>query len=485
MKVNNKNCGVSNSNIEVECPKCGTALNASPDQAGTDAECPCCGITLRIPTTALSAAPPCESSQQEDEPGGIIVVENTFGGQLGRIVRLCVFLAILVLAYKILTFQPDTGSSPLQKLSDSASSLSHAFGEMRFFTSKNEIAARAAFQDYHAALDEGDYPRAIEHLKTVDSLIPDAKTKTSFWNHVSKNQGEIGALTILLSCRQCGASGQCADCTGTGLCAQCGGGGVCPDCNGVNSRTTSPCGTCDNHLCRICKGRGVVYCKRCQGFLKIDCPKCGGSGNLLVSSKIPCTACEGKGYKVGLRNGTKNNVMIVCIRCNGKKYEEVSSLEKCTSCGHSGRMVCPDCLGNRNCPNCNGNGRKAEPCQVCGGTGIAETVCRSCNGKATCAGCTGSGTCAVCHGDKRCRDCGGRGLVDCMELPVSMRWISLGHGIWHAGAEGAAPVKLDADASDQVVVNGRKVSVPRPGINEVVVVVDAMPQGRFKFLGAE
>jgi hypothetical protein len=69
-----------------------------------------------------------------------------------------------------------------------------------------------------------------------------------------------------------------------------------------------------------------------------------------------------------------------------------------------------------------------------------------------------------------------------MELPVSMGWISLERGIWHDRGDGSMPVKLEVDASGQVVVHGKKVPVPAPGINEVVVVFDAMPQARFTFL---
>ena len=93
------------------------------------------------------------------------------------------------------------------------------------------------------------------------------------------------------------------------------------------------------------------------------------------------------------------------------------------------RSGCVVCKGNITitCQGCRGSGLatshetgevyEGEPCNHCGGTGIA--TCDQCGGAGgyTCMNCNGTGkmtlgdSCILCHGDKNCTTCGGTGKV--------------------------------------------------------------------------
>ena len=124
-------------------------------------------------------------------------------------------------------------------------------------------------------------------------------------------------------------------------------------------------------------------------------------------AKEDCEACGGTG---------------VCPECGG-------GITTCKRCGGTLRETCVVCKGNITitCQGCRGSGLatshetgevyEGEPCNHCGGTGIA--TCDQCGGAGgyTCMNCNGTGkmtlgdSCILCHGDKNCTTCGGTGKV--------------------------------------------------------------------------
>lgn len=123
--------------------------------------------------------------------------------------------------------------------------------------------------------------------------------------------------------------------------------------------------------------------------------------------KEDCEACGGTG---------------VCPECGG-------GITTCKRCGGTLRETCVVCKGNITitCQGCRGSGLatshetgevyEGEPCNHCGGTGIA--TCDQCGGAGgyTCLTCNGTGkmtlgdSCILCHGGKSCTTCGGTGKV--------------------------------------------------------------------------
>lgn len=81
------------------------------------------------------------------------------------------------------------------------------------------------------------------------------------------------------------------------------------------------------------------------------------------------------------------------------------------------KVTCPDCGGDKLCPNCHGSGTGCKTCNgtgqyicsICGGSG----TCEICNGSGNCYSCNGTGykKCLYCNGDKSCHVCDGRGVI--------------------------------------------------------------------------
>ena len=90
--------------------------------------------------------------------------------------------------------------------------------------------------------------------------------------------------------------------------------------------------------------------------MKKACPKCGGTGSIVVDTKI-CEACDGTGYvdTFEMKNhfkGVNSNARakfdldadqdVPCEVCNGKGIVDVT--EDCPYCNGTGEItVCNDC----------------------------------------------------------------------------------------------------------------------------------------------
>jgi len=121
-----------------------------------------------------------------------------------------------------------------------------------------------------------------------------------------------------------------------------------------------------------------------------NCPKCKGSGYLVLPSKmgtggIKCTACDGTGI-LQKKDKEKEYKDTLCQKCNGTG---IFKGKKCSTCNGRGRMLDEENakqtkkqslkqkVNDLKCPKCNGTGWKVKPvngkdgvkCQRCGGTG--------------------------------------------------------------------------------------------------------------------
>ncbi len=151
-----------------------------------------------------------------------------------------------------------------------------------------------------------------------------------------------------------------------------------------------------------------------EGYVKVDCWNCHGSGN--------CWQCNGSGKYCSICKGSGN-----CVKCNGSKIcadcngdsrhtcDRCNGSAKCIYCG--GTDVCSQCGGvgyndygngfTIKCGYCSGYGHCTQcvsgKCSKCGGNGI--WTCAYCKGDGTCHNCTGSGLCTKCGGDPHCDLC--------------------------------------------------------------------------------
>ena len=108
----------------------------------------------------------------------------------------------------------------------------------------------------------------------------------------------------------------------------------------------------DRPICRDCNGNGLFYCDKCdEGTWRrtVDCLKCGGSGNFMISGD--CRSCTGSG-----RYGK-----YACRKCGGTG--RFSNSFQCKKCSGEGSVTlantCRKCNGDYNgqCRACKGSGR--------------------------------------------------------------------------------------------------------------------------------
>lgn len=179
----------------------------------------------------------------------------------------------------------------------------------------------------------------------------------------------------------------------------------------------------------------VRKCSDCQTKGCIDCPPCGGKGQIVCSGTHSCSNCRGSGQITN----RKTQETYPCRSCMGNKSVqgcEGSTKVKCQNCQGASKLDCPRCrgVGNTraamNCRNCAGSGSLT--CSGCQGTGRKQLGdCRACRqSPGQCGACRGrryfgSNPCRVCNAVGTCTNCDGTGVysVDCNRCS--------GQGIFH------------------------------------------------------
>ncbi|MBO5933533.1 MAG: leucine-rich repeat protein [Bacteroidaceae bacterium] len=198
----------------------------------------------------------------------------------------------------------------------------------------------------------------------------------------------------------------CSYCSGAGEvyshstdCSTCGGSGLsssaCYTCTGTGKRQ-----------CSMCDGSGIDDCYWCDGTGENEnkqstCTACGGSGNESCSVGICYTCTNIMGMTVRDYDGScqraGHNVWVTCIQCSkcggdGKIAEacywcEGTGKDSCVLCNGAGKYKCSSCdgTGKRDCYTCDGTGENKVyiTCDNCVGNGKIQVTCSICNGTGT------------------------------------------------------------------------------------------------------
>lgn len=232
---------------------------------------------------------------------------------------------------------------------------------------------------------------------TVKEMVPCVSCDGGVCDVVCASCNGSGKISNDKPCQTCKGSGRikkqetCSRCRGSVYvdiqkdCRFCNGSGKIPhkrQCTFCNGGTV-PCVSlnCDNGNCKECGGDGKTgipwvnekpctvcnatgKCRKCKGYVKVDCPECSGSG--FITEMVPCTKC--KDGKISER--------IVCPSCRGKGVTD--SEEQCRDCGGDGIRTL-----SSPCKECHGTGKVKGECQRCGGDGKVEVEvpCPDCKGQ--------------------------------------------------------------------------------------------------------
>lgn len=330
-----------------------------------------------------------------------------------------------------------------------------------------DAAADRGFTFYEQLWREGQFSAAAEALRTINGSLPGQARQRAFWDRVLPPESRI-LLTLATPCSAC-TGGTCTACSGSGRCATCGGERTCRACLGKPVRTAR-CTAC---ICTTCRASG--QCTACRGFKLTTCPNCAGGGGAAQPNPVPCEACAGKGYRVGLQGGDRLAPRLSCSTCNGSGRRMVSRFEACVPCNGSGRVPCAACAGKGLCSRCAGRGH-AESCRVCNGDGITRHTCSTCSGNGQCVSCRGSARCSACAGRRLCQACVGKSLIRHLSLPAHPAWLAQHQGYLTFSDAGRLEGGATVRGPQQVSVSGRDVTLeiaPR----EVVWLASAMVTG--------
>lgn len=292
-----------------------------------------------------------------------------------------------------------------------------------------------ALKQYETALRQGRIDTAQQNRLQIEHRFAAGRSSAAFWKQTFAPTSCV-SLTLYSVCTVC-SDGTCPVCQGRPTCASCKGSGTCTACKGVPTRQVS----CPSCICPTCDGNG--RCTTCSGSGSALCAVCGGIGYTEKRNQIACGSCSGTGQRKGLR--TANGYMPMrCLTCNGTGKIAQTIRLRCTACNGVTRMKCTACSGNGHCAPCRGTGR-TPGCVVCGGKGVIDVVCKTCNGNRKCPTCSGVGHCQRCQGTGACYLCGRSCLVREIQFPVPASWLSSASGF----------ILFDVDAQ-KIVQSGTK-----------------------------